>query len=48
MSRNSGYMFTKRLNLAIKSKEMASDWKIGEHNFGIDIGLTTQNQLVTA
>ena len=29
-------MCTKRLNRVIKSKEMASDWKISAHNFGMD------------
>ena len=36
MSRNGGYMCTKKLNRAIKSKEMASDSKISAHNFGMD------------
>ena len=36
MSGNGDYMCTKRLNRAIKSKEMASDWKISAHTFGMD------------
>ena len=36
MSGNGGYMCTKRLNRAIKSKEMASDWKTSAHNFEMD------------
>ena len=39
VSRNGGYMCTKRLNRAIKSKEMASDWKISAHTFGMDFNL---------
>ena len=36
MSRNGGYMYTKKLNRAIKSEEMESDLKISAHNFGTD------------
>ena len=36
VSGNSGYMCAKRLNRAIKSKEMASDWQISAHNFWMD------------
>ena len=39
MSRNGDYMCIKRLNRAIKSKEMASDLKISAHNFGMDFSV---------
>ena len=40
MYRNGGLICTKRLNYAIKSKEMASDWKISAHTFGMDFSVS--------
>ena len=37
MSRDSGYMCTKRLNGVINSKEIACDLKFSAHIFGTDL-----------